>query len=78
MVAYDRKLVVGSRAFDKFKKYFLKGMGYPKETKIRLFNSKAKGTIVAYTRIVKSYVRYTTFYFIRIYFIISIFVTSGT
>ena len=62
MVAYDRKLVVGSRAFDKFKKYFLKGMDYPKETKIRLFNSKAKGTIVAYTRIVKSYVRYTTLY----------------
>ena len=62
MVAYDRRLVVGSRAFDKFKKYFLKGMGYPKEMKIRLFNSKAKGTIVAYTRIVKSYVRYTILY----------------
>ena len=61
MAAYDRRFVVGSRAFDKFKKYFLKGMGYPKETKIRLFNSKAKGTIVAYTRIVKGYVRYTIF-----------------
>ena len=58
MTAYDRKLVEGSRAFDRFKKYFLRGMNYPKETKIRLFNSKAKGTIVAYTRIVKSYVRY--------------------
>ena len=59
MTAYDRKLVEGTRAFDKSKKYFLKGMNYPKETKIRLFFSKAKGTIVAYTRIVKGYVRYT-------------------
>ena len=62
MAAYDRRFVVGARAFDKFKKYFLKGMGYPKEMKIRLFNSKAKGTVVAYTRIVKSYVRYTALY----------------
>ena len=61
MTAYDRKLVEGTRAIDKFKKYFLKGMNYPKETKIRLFFSKAKGTIVAYTRIVKGYVRYTIF-----------------
>ena len=60
MAAYDRKLVKG-KAFDKFKKYFLKGMNYPKETKIRLFFSKAKGTIFAYTRIVKGYVRYTIF-----------------
>ena len=61
MAAYDRKLVKRTRAFDKFKKYFLKGKNYPKETKIRLFFSKAQGTIVAYTRIVKSYVRYTIF-----------------
>ena len=61
MTAYDRKLAEGSQAFDKFKKYFLKGMDYPKEMKIRLFFSKAKGTIVAYTRIVKGYVRYTIF-----------------
>ena len=59
MTAYDRKLVEGTRAFDRFKKYFLKGMDYPKEMKIRLFFSKAEGTIVAYTRIVKGYVRYT-------------------
>ena len=59
MTAYDRKLVEGTRAFDKFKKYFLKGMDYPKEMKIRLFFSQAKGTIVAYTIIVKGYVRYT-------------------
>ena len=63
MAAYDRKLVKRTRAFDKFKKYFLKGKNYPKETKIRLFFSKAQGTIVAYTRIVKSYVRYIIFYY---------------
>ena len=62
MAAYDRKLVKRTRAFDKFKKYFLKGKNYPKETKIRLFFSKAQGTIVAYTRIVKSYIRYAIFY----------------
>ena len=50
MAAYDRKLVKRTRAFDKFKKYFLKGKNYPKETKIRLFFSKAQGTIVASPR----------------------------
>ena len=58
MTAYDRKFVKRTRAFAKFKKYFLKGKNFPAETKMRLFFSKAQGTIVAYTRIVKSYVRY--------------------
>ena len=58
MTAYDRKFARKTRAFAKFKKYFLKGKNFSEETKMRCFFSKAQGTIVAYTRVIKSYVKY--------------------
>ena len=68
MAAYDRIFAKKTRAFAKFKKYFLKGKNFSAETKMRYFFSKAQGTIVAYTRIVKSYVRYIIFITIIIYY----------
>ena len=58
MPAYDRKTAKKSLAFRRFKKYFLRGKGYSKEDKIRYFFSKAEGTIVIYTKVIKSYVKY--------------------
>ena len=58
MTAYDRRFAKKTRAFAKFKKYFLKGKNFSEETKMRCFFSKAQGTIVAYTRIIKSYAKY--------------------
>ena len=58
MLAYNRDRAKKSLAYKRFKKYFLKGMHFSKEKKMRLFFSKAEGTIVIYTKIVKDYVRY--------------------
>ena len=58
MPAYDRKSAKRTRAFARFKKYFLRGKNLSAEKMIRLFFSKAQGTIVQYTRVIKSYVRY--------------------
>ena len=58
MPAYDRAAAKKSLAFRRFKKYFLKGKGYSDENKIRLFFSKAEGTVVVYTKIIKGYVKY--------------------
>ena len=58
MPAYERKSARKSLAYRRFKKYFLRGKGFSKEEKIRCFFSKAEGTIVIYTKIVKSYVKY--------------------
>ena len=58
MPAYDREALKDSLAFRRFKKYFLKGKGYSDERKISLFFSKAEGTVVIYTKIIKGYVKY--------------------
>ena len=58
MLAYNRDRAKKSLAYKRFKKYFLKGMHFSKEKKMRLFFSKAEGTIVIYTKIVKDYVKY--------------------
>ena len=58
MPAYDRKSAKRTRAFARFKKYFLRGKNFSAEKMMRLFFSKAQGTIVQYTRVIKSYVRY--------------------
>ena len=58
MTAYDRKSAKKSRAFAQFKKYFLRGKNFSAEKIMRCFFSKAKGTIVAYTRVIKNYVKY--------------------
>ena len=58
MPAYNREALKDSLAFRRFKKYFLRGMGYSDENKIRLFFSKAEGTVVIYTKIIKGYVKY--------------------
>ena len=58
MTAYDRKSARKTRAFAKFKKYFLRGKNFSAEKMTRCFFSKAQGTIVQYTRVIKSYVRF--------------------
>ena len=58
MPAYDRKSAKKTRAFARFKKYFLRGLNFSVEKMMRCFFSKAQGTIVQYTRVIKSYVKY--------------------
>ena len=58
MPAYDRKSAKRTRAFARFKKYFLRGKNFSVEKMMRLFFSKAQGTIVQYTRVIKNYVKY--------------------
>ena len=58
MPAYDRKSAKKTRAFAMFKKYFLRGENFSVEKMMRCFFSKAQGTIVQYTRVIKSYVKY--------------------
>ena len=58
MPAYDRETAKKSLAFKRFKKYFLKGKRYSEEDKIRYFFSKAEGTVVIHTKIIKGYVKY--------------------
>ena len=58
MAAYDKKVAKKSKAFKSFKKYILRGKQYSKRQKLRLFFSRAEGTVKAYTKIVKGYVKY--------------------
>ena len=58
MPAYDRKAAKRSKAFKRFKKYVLRGEHYSKRQKLRLFFSRAEGTVKAYTKIVRGYVKY--------------------
>ena len=44
--------------FLQFDKYMLRRKGYRKEMKLRLYHSRAEGTIRAYTGVIKSYVTY--------------------
>ena len=58
MTAYDSKAARKSKAFKSFKKYFLRGKRFSKQQKLRLFFSRAEGTIKIYTKIIRSYVKY--------------------
>ena len=58
MPAYHRETAKESRAFRQFRKYVLRGKHYSEEEQIRYFFSRAEGTVILYTNIVKSYVRY--------------------
>ena len=58
MPAYDRKKAKKSKAFKKFRKYVLKGKNYSSEDQLRYFFSKAEGTVKAYTRTIRGYVKY--------------------
>ena len=58
MSAYDKKAAKKSKAFKSFKKYILRGKRFSKWQKLRLFFSKAEGTIKAYTKIIRGYVKY--------------------
>ena len=58
MPAYDKKAAKKSKAFKSFKKYVLRGKRFSKRQKLRLFFSKAEGTIKAYTKIIRGYVKY--------------------
>ena len=57
-LAYHRKESEHSRTFKQFDKYMLRRKGYRKERKLRLYHSRAQGTIRAYTAVVKDYVTY--------------------
>ena len=48
-----------SEAFMQFEKYFLQGLHSSRKEKMRLFHSRAEGTVKSYLRIVKSYVKYS-------------------
>ena len=58
MPAYDRKAARKSRTYRNFRKYILKGLGISKRQRLRLYFSKAEGTIKAYTKIIEGYVKY--------------------
>ena len=58
MPAYDKKAARKSKAYKSFKKYVLRGKRFSKRQRLRLFFSKAEGTIKAYTKIIKGYVKY--------------------
>ena len=58
MAAYDKRVAKKSKAFKSFKKYILRGKHYSQRQKLRLFFSRAEGTVKAYTKIVKGYVKY--------------------
>ena len=55
---YYREESVHSRTFKQFDKYMLRRKGYRKEMKLRLYHSRAQGTIKAYTEVVRDYVIY--------------------
>ena len=57
-LAYHREESEHSRTFKQFDKYMLRRKGYRKERKLRLYHSRAQGTIRAYTAVVKDYVTY--------------------
>ena len=56
--AYHREKSERARTFLQFDKYMLRRKGYRKEMKLRLYHSRAQGTIKAYTGVIKSYVTY--------------------
>ena len=56
--AYHREKSKRSRTFLQFDKYMLRRKGYRKEMKLRLYHSRAEGTIRTYTGVIKSYVTY--------------------
>ena len=58
MSAYDKRAARKSRTYKSFKKYILRGKRITKRQRLRLYFSKAEGTIKAYTKIVKGYVKY--------------------
>ena len=58
MPAYDKKVAKRSKAFRKFQKYILEGKYYSRRQELRLFFSRAEGTVKAYTKVVKGYVKY--------------------
>ena len=58
MSAYDKKAARKSKAYKSFKKYVLRGKRISRRQRLRLFFSKAEGTIKAYTKIIKGYVKY--------------------
>ena len=58
MPAYDEKAAKKSKAFKRFRKYVLRGKKYPKKEQLRLFFSRAEGTVKVYTKIIRGYVKY--------------------
>ena len=58
MPAYDGKVAKKSKAFKRFRKYVLRGKQYPKKEQLRFFFSRAEGTVKAYTKIIRGYVKY--------------------
>ena len=58
MTAYDRTKAKKSKAFKRFRRYVLRGKNYSSEDQLRYFFSKAEGTVKAYTKIIRGYVKY--------------------